>query len=42
MNRIDQLFDKKKNNILSIFFTAGYPRKDDTVSIIESLAENGV
>jgi len=42
MNRINQLFDKKKNNILSVFFTAGYPRKDDTVSIIESLAENGV
>jgi len=42
MNRIDQLFDKKKNGILSVFFTAGYPRLDDTASIIESLAENGV
>lgn len=42
MNRIDQLFDEKKNGILSVFFTAGYPRLNDTVPVIESLAKNGV
>jgi tryptophan synthase alpha chain len=41
-NRIDQLFEKKKNNILSVYFTAGFPRLDDTVKIIEELQENGV
>lgn len=41
MNRIDKLFSKKKNNILSIYFTAGYPKLDDTVSIIKALEKNG-
>ncbi|MDD4696722.1 MAG: tryptophan synthase subunit alpha [Fermentimonas sp.] len=42
MNRIDKLFQEKKNNILSIYFTAGYPKLDDTVKVIQSLEENGV
>ena len=42
MNRIDLLFEKKDNGILSIFMTAGYPNLDDTVSIIEALDEAGV
>lgn len=42
MNRIDILFQEKKNNILSIYFTAGYPKLDDTVKVIQSLEENGV
>ncbi|MDR1517778.1 MAG: tryptophan synthase subunit alpha [Dysgonamonadaceae bacterium] len=41
MNRIDQLFQRKKQGILSVFFTAGYPKLNDSVSIIESLEENG-
>lgn len=41
MNRIQQrLQDDKK--ILSIYFTAGYPNSNDTVSIIETLEKNGV
>ena len=36
-NRIDTLFEKKQENILSIFLTAGYPNKIDTLSIIKIL-----
>lgn len=42
MNRIDALFQSKKNNILSIYFTAGYPLPDSMPIIIKSLAEAGV
>jgi tryptophan synthase alpha chain len=42
MNRIDRLFQTKKNNILSIYFTAGHPELNSTVSIIEALAEAGI
>ncbi len=41
MNRIKHLFDSKKN-ILSIYFTAGYPKKADTSTIIKTLEEQGV
>jgi tryptophan synthase alpha chain len=41
MNRIKQLFDSKKN-ILSIYFTAGYPKKEDTSNVIKTLADQGV
>lgn len=41
MNRINiKLSENKK--LLSIYFTAGYPNLDDTVSIIEALQKNGV
>ena len=41
MNRIDKLFKDKKTNILSIYFTAGYPNLDSTTDIIRTLAEAG-
>lgn len=41
-NRINQLFVDKKKNILSVYFTAGYPGPDDTVTIIRELEKNGV
>ena len=41
MNRIDQLFKQKKDNILSIYFTAGHPALDSTVEIITELEKNG-
>jgi len=41
MNRIDQCFQKKKKNILSIYFTAGYPGKDDTVPVLKALDKYG-
>lgn len=40
-NRIKNLFDKKKNNILSVFYTAGFPSLDSTVLIAESLEKAG-
>lgn len=42
MNRIDKLFHEKKSNILTIYYTAGFPQKDATVPILETLAQNGV
>lgn len=41
MNRITQLFKEKKNNILSIYYTAGYPELGDTVAIAEALEKAG-
>lgn len=40
-NRINQLFEKKQNNIFSVYFTAGYPDLNDTVPIIQLLEQNG-
>ena len=42
MNRIDKLFKEKKDNILSVYFTAGYPKSDDTIEVIKTLEKNGV
>ena len=42
MNRIDQLFENKKKNILSIYFTAGHPTLNSTVEIIKNLQDAGV
>ncbi len=33
-NRINKLFQNKNKNILSIYFTAGFPKLDDTNLII--------
>jgi tryptophan synthase alpha chain len=41
MNRIDQLFKNKSSNILSIYFTAGYPNPEDTVTIIKESEKSG-
>lgn len=41
MNRINRLFSDKKGNILSVYFTAGFPERDSTIDIIESLANAG-
>ena len=42
MNRIQQLFQKKQKNILSIFFTAGYPRLEATREIMIELEKEGI
>jgi tryptophan synthase alpha chain len=42
MNRINQLFEEKKSGILSVYFTAGYPRLDDTAAVINALEKRGV
>lgn len=41
MNRLTQLLKKKKNNILSIYFTAGYPEIGATLKIAEALEKSG-
>jgi tryptophan synthase alpha chain len=40
-NRITALFNRKDENILSIYFTAGYPELNDTVKIISQLEKSG-
>lgn len=42
MNTVQQIIQKKERNILSIFFTAGFPRIDDTTKIIKLLSDNHV
>ncbi len=41
MNRLKQLFEEKKGNILSIYFTAGYPHLNSTLDIAEALEKAG-
>jgi tryptophan synthase alpha chain len=41
MNRIDKKLSENKK-LLSIYFTAGYPKINDTIPILESLENNGV
>jgi tryptophan synthase alpha chain len=42
LNRLTKLFENNRENLLTIYFTAGYPKLDDTETIICSLAESGV
>lgn len=41
MNRLQQLFQNKKKDILSIYYTAGYPNLNDTLKIAEALEKSG-
>ncbi|MEM9887879.1 MAG: tryptophan synthase subunit alpha [Bacteroidota bacterium] len=41
MNRLQKLFAEKDQNILNIYFTAGFPKLEDTASIIQYLAAAG-
>lgn len=41
MNRINHTLNKDKK-LLSIYFTAGYPKPEDTVQIIQELEKSGV
>lgn len=42
MNRIKELLETKKKDILSIYFTAGFPRLNDTCDVIRELEANGI
>jgi tryptophan synthase alpha chain len=42
MNRITQLFNSGKKDILSVYFTAGYPSLNDTFRTITELEKRGV
>jgi tryptophan synthase alpha chain len=41
MNRLQQLFKNKKKDILSIYYTAGYPNLTDTLKIAAELERSG-
>jgi tryptophan synthase alpha chain len=41
MNLIQKLFAKKNKNILSVYFTAGFPRLEDTEIVLSSLMKHG-
>ncbi|WP_422006118.1 tryptophan synthase subunit alpha [Roseivirga pacifica] len=41
MNRIEKLFETKPERVLNVYFTAGYPRLDDTLGIMQSLEKSG-
>src|SRR5215471_10081232 len=42
MKRIDELFKKKKEKVLSVYCTAGFPNLQDTLPVMAALQENGV
>ncbi len=41
MNRISQLFSEKKNHILNVYFTAGFPQLGDTTTVLKALEAGG-
>src|SRR5215831_9435159 len=41
MNRIEELFQRKNKNILSVYCTAGYPTLDSTIEVMKSLQDSG-
>ncbi len=42
MNRINNLFQTKHENLLSIYFCAGHPTLEGTVQVIETLEQKGI
>ncbi len=40
-NRIDQAFETKKEKLLNVYFTAGYPHLESTLSVAVALEEGG-
>lgn len=42
MNRLKELLNKKTENLLSVYFTAGFPKLDSTVDVINALCAVGV
>ena len=42
MNNLNKLFQEKKKNILSIYFTAGFPKLNDTALTLDELQKSGV
>lgn len=42
MNRIKQLFERKKDKIKSVYFTAGYPQLEDTLPTLVALEKGGI
>src|SRR5678809_97944 len=41
MDRIKNLFQKKMQQVLNVYCTAGYPHLDSTMEVMKALQENG-
>ncbi len=41
MNRITQVFQNGKANLLNVYFTAGYPNLNDTATVLQALQDEG-
>ncbi len=41
MNRLEELFTRKKNNILNVYCTAGFPQLNNTIEVMKALQDNG-
>ncbi|HNP22778.1 MAG TPA: tryptophan synthase subunit alpha [Panacibacter sp.] len=41
MNRLEALFTRKKERVLNVYCTAGYPQLNSTVRVMKALQENG-
>ena len=42
MNRINKIFENKRERLLSLYFCAGHPTLDSTQDIIETLYKNHI
>jgi tryptophan synthase alpha chain len=41
MNRLEELFQRKKEKLLNVYCTAGYPQLDSTIKVMKALQDNG-
>ena len=41
MNRLEELFQLKKNNVLNVYCTAGFPQLNSTLTVMKTLQDNG-
>src|SRR5947209_10587487 len=41
MSRIKDLFDRKKERVLNVYCTAGYPQLNSTIDVMKALQEGG-
>jgi tryptophan synthase alpha chain len=41
MNRLTELFTRKKKNVLNVYCTAGYPQLNSTLPVMRALQQHG-
>jgi tryptophan synthase alpha chain len=41
MNRLEELFQRKKNNVLNMYCTAGFPQLESTLEVMKALQDSG-
>ncbi len=41
MSRLKDLFEKKKERVLNVYCTAGFPEADSTIKVMQALQDNG-